>query len=195
MLMLAYDAEKDSRVRKTIMTSIANVKVNSSEHINTDWLYGWIKQYMDKEQSYYCIAEGITLISKILKKTEIYDAVMPYLNKNSHSEIIRRSIMYALDSSKDERSLQVFINYAENGSLARLRNTAINGMGNFLTDPAVIEYLNKKVLEKPRSTQYSILNLLEKAKDPSSKTYLEQLLEKTNDERFKLRVKEVIGKL
>jgi len=195
MLMLAYGTEKDSRVRRTIMSSIGNIKVNSTEHINTDWLYGWIKQYLAKEQSYYAIAEGITTISKILKKNEIYDAVTPFLSYDSHGEIIRRTIMTALDSTNDERSLQVFMEYAEKGSLSRLRNAAINGLNNFLSDPAVIEYLNKKVLDKPRSTQYTILNLLEKAKDPSSKPYLEQLLEKTNDERFKTRIKEVLEKL
>jgi aminopeptidase N len=195
MLMLAYDSEKDSRVRKTIMSSIANVKVISAEHINTEWLYGWIKKYIETEQSYYCIAEGINAISRILKKEEIYDAVTPFLNQNSHSEIIRRTVMYALDSSKDERSLQIFMEYAEKGSIARLRNGAVNGLANFLNDGQVVDYLNNKVLDKPRSTQYIILNLLEKAKNPASKPYLEQLLEKTNDERLITRVKEILGKL
>ncbi len=48
------------------------------------------------------------------------------------------------------------------------------------------------LLEKPRSTQGVILGLLEKAKDPTSKPYLEKLLENTNDSKFKERIIKVI---
>ncbi|HEY3251687.1 MAG TPA: M1 family metallopeptidase, partial [Ignavibacteria bacterium] len=108
MLMKTYENENDPRVRRTIMSSIASVKLNATEHINTNWLYNWVKQMLSKEQSYYATAEAITTISRILKKEEIYDAVIPFLDRDSHGEIIRRSVMAALDSSKDARALPVF---------------------------------------------------------------------------------------
>lgn len=194
MLMQAYDAEKDSRVRKTIMSSVASVKINSAENINTQWLYGWIKKHLANETSYYAIAEGITAISKILKKEEIFDAVTPFINYDSHGEIIRRTVIAALDSCIDDRLVKIYIEYGDKGSSSRLRNAAIRSLSNYLTNPEVINYLNRKVQSKPRSTQYTILNLLETAKDASSKPVLEELLNKTSDERLKTRINEVLSK-
>jgi aminopeptidase N len=194
MLMKAYDTEKDSRVRKSIMSSIASVKISSAENINTQWLYGWLKKCISNEQSYYDIAEGISTLSKILKKSEIYEAVSPFLNYDSHGEIIRRTIVAALDSCNDERSMKVFLDYGEKGSSSRLRNAAIRGLSNYITNPEVIDFLNRKVQSKPRSTQYTILNLLETAKDPTSKPVLEELMNKTSDERLKKRIKDILGK-
>jgi len=195
ILMAAYDKEPDSRVRRTILTSIASVKKNSTELININWLYSKVKDLISKEQSYYAVADGISAISNILEKKNIYDAVIPYLSMDSHNEIIRRSVMAALDSSKDQRCLQIYMEYSEKGSTAKLRNAAISGFGNFLDDQKVIDYLNNKLMEKTRSTQNTILNLLEKAKSTSSIPYLQELMEKSNDNRFKKSVKEVLEKI
>jgi len=195
ILMLDYDKEPDPRVRRTMLLSMANIKKNSSEQINTRWLYGWFHDHLAKEQSYYAVADGITAISIILDKKDIYDAVTTYLNRDSHNEIIRRSVMAALDSSGDPRSLSIFLDYAENGSTARLRNAAISGLRNFSDEQEVIEYLNNKVHEKIRSTQHNVLNLLEIVKSPSSKQHLQDLYDKSNDDGFKKRIKEVIDKI
>jgi aminopeptidase N len=185
ILIDAYEKETDSRVRRTILTSIANVNKNSTEQLDTKWLYSKVNDMIDSEKSYYAIADGITAISNILDKKDIYDAVVRYLDMNSHVEIIRRNIMAALDSSNDQRSLQIFMEYADNGSTARLRNAAINGLGDFLNDQNVIDYLNNIVLKVTRSTQNAILNLFEKAKNPSSKPFLQEILTKSNDALFK----------
>jgi aminopeptidase N len=195
MLMKAYDSEKDSRVRRAIMSSIASVKINSAGNINTQWLYGWIKKYIEKESSYYAIAEGISAISKILKKDEIFDAVTPFLSFDSQGEIIRRTVMSSLDSCIDDRLVKIYMDYGNKGSSSRLRNAAIRGLGNYLTNPEVIDYLNKKVLTKTRSTQNVVLNFLEEAKDQSSKPVLEELMNTTSDERLKTRIKGILEKL
>jgi hypothetical protein len=103
--------------------------------------------------------------------------------------------MAALDSSKDSRALPIFMEYGEKGSTDRLRNAAINGINNFLSDKAAIDFLNKIILNGNRSNQTTALNLIEKAKDPSSKSALEEVISKSNDEGFKKRAKEVLDKL
>jgi aminopeptidase N len=195
ILMSAYTKEPDSRVRRTILASIASVKNNSTEQVNIGWLYRKVKDLIGNEQSYYAIADGITAISNIIDKKDIYNAVVSYLPMESHVEIIRRNVMTALDSSNDKRSLGIFLEHSEKGSTARLRNAAISGLSDFLDNPEVIDYLNKKVMEKTRSTQQVILNLLEKAKDPSSKPFLMSLIGKSNDKRFIKRVQEVLDKI
>ena len=106
---------------------------------------------------------------------------MPYLSKDSHAEIIRRNVIAAMDSCNDPSAMDIFLEYGEKGSTSRLRNSAIRGLDIFLDDPKVIDFLNKKVLERPRSTQGVILDLLEKAHNPSSKPFLEELNAGSND--------------
>ena len=195
ILMLAYEKEPDPRVKRTMLLSMANIKKNSIEHINSSWMYGWFKEFIAKEQSYYAVADGITALSKFLDKKDIYEAVIPYLNRDSHNEIIRRSVMAALDSSNDPRSKEIFLEYGEKGSTARLRNAAINGLRNFLDDAEVINFLNIKVMENTRSTQSTILNLLEKARNRESLQYLRELMFRSNDDKFRKSVKEIIDKI
>jgi hypothetical protein len=130
-----------------------------------------------------------------MDKDKIYDAVIPFVNRDSHREIIRRSVMVALDSSKDSRAMDIFLEYGEIGSISRLRNEAISGLRHYLDNPKVIEFLNTKMLEKTRSTQSIILALLEKAKNPASKPYLEKVLAGTNDDGFSKKVSNVLQKL
>jgi hypothetical protein len=118
--------------------------------------------------------------------------VIPFIEMESHVDIIRRSVLTALEISKDPRSKDVFLKYGEIGSTARVRNIAISGLGDYLADTKVIDYLNNKLLEKTRSTQGVILGLLEKAKNPDSKPFLDNLLSNTNDDRFRERVTKVI---
>lgn len=188
--------EKDSRVRRSYITGIGNLYDNNPElKENKSVLEFFIVNLINNETSYYAIADGISTLEKILDKDKIFDAVIPYLNRDSHVEIIRRGVMAALDSSNDARAVDIFLEYGEKGSTSRLRNAAIHGLGSFLDNSKVIEFLNKKVMEKTRSTQNVILSLLEKAKNPSSRVFLEELSAKSNDEGFKKRVSEVLQKL
>lgn len=189
-------AEPDSRVRKTYITGIVTMIENNP--VNSPNTQGILETFLlelaKNETSYFCTAEAITTLSKVMPKDRIYDMVIPFEDMDSHTDIIRRSVFAALDLSDDPRSLHTLLEYAKIGSTARVRNAAISGLDNFLDNPEVIDFLNKKVLEKTRSTQSVILGLLEKAKNPSSKLFLEELIAKSNDDRFKKRVQDILAK-
>jgi aminopeptidase N len=195
MLLEKYNDEADPRVRRTMLASIVNVKKNSTDFIDEKWLANWILDKISKEQSNYAIAEGIDALSQILPKEKIYDAVSGFMSMDSHNEVIRRNTLEALRSSGDKRALDIFMEYAEKGSSSRLRNNAIRGLGSYLDEQKVIDLLNNKLLENSRGTQNAVLSLLEKAKNPSSKQFLQNLYDKTSDDKFKERIKEVMDKI
>lgn len=190
-------AEPDSRIRKTYITGIATmIEKNPVNSANSQGILEmFLLELARNETSYYCTAEAITTLSKVMPKDRIYDMVIPFEDKDSHVDIIRRSVLAALDSSNDPRSLNILLEYGERGSTSRVRNVAINGLSDYLGEQRVIDFLNTKVMEKTRSTQNIILGLLEKAKNPSSKPFLEELLAKTNDEGFKKKVTETLQKI
>lgn len=188
--------EKDSRVRRSYITGIAKlIEANPEQKENTSVIEFFLVNLINNETSYYAIADGISTLEKIMDEDKLYDVIVPYLAKDSHADIIRRNVMAALDSCNDARTKDIFLEYGEKGSSSRLRNNAIRGLDIFLDDPKVIDFLNKKVVERPRSTQGVILDLLEKAHNPSSKPYLEELKAVTKDVRFKERVDKVLQKL
>jgi aminopeptidase N len=185
--------ENDPRVRRTYLLNLNTLLSNHPEEKkNVDLIQFFLTNLIKNESSYYSAADAITALSQILEKEKVYDAVIPFIEMESHVDIIRRSVLTALEISKDPRSKDVFLKYGEIGSTARVRNIAISGLGDYLADTKVIDYLNNKLLEKTRSTQGVILGLLEKAKNPDSKPFLEKLLSNTNDDRFKERVTKVI---
>ncbi|MCI0450441.1 MAG: HEAT repeat domain-containing protein [Chlorobi bacterium] len=188
--------EKDSRVRKSYITGIGNLYANNPEMKEGDAvIQSFVVKLIDNEKSYYAAAEGIITLARIVPKAQIYDLVLPYLNRDSHVDIIRRNVIYALDSADDQRAIDILIEYVEKGSNWRLRNAAINGLGSFLDNHKVIEFLNRKVLDKNRHTQNAILALLSRARDISSRDFLQQLLNSSNDRAFKEKVDEVLQKL
>lgn len=190
-------AEPDSRIRKTYITGIATMMANNPP--NSPNSQGILEMFLlelaRNETSNYCTAEAITTLSKVMPKDRVYDMVIPFEDKDSHVDIIRRSVLAALDLSDDPRALSTLLEYAERGSTSRVRNVAIAGLENYLSDQKVIDFLNNKVKEKTRSTQNAILGLLEKANNPSSKPYLEELLANSNDEGFKKKVSETLQKI
>jgi aminopeptidase N len=188
--------EKDSRVRKSYITGIGNLySVNPGLKEGDAVIQSFVVKLIDNETSYYAAAEGIAALARIVPKTQIYDLVLPYLNRDSHVDIIRRNVMYALDSADDQRTVDILLEYAEKGSNWRLRTAAVNGLGSFLDNQGVIDFLNRKVLEKDRHVQNAILALLERAANSSSKQYLEQLMVSSNDKGFKEKIGEILQKL
>lgn len=185
--------ERDSRVRRTYLLQLGTLLNNHPEEKeNTAVLQYFLTNLIANETSYYAAADAITALSDILDKDKIYDAVIPYIEMDSHVDIIRRSVLTALAKSNDPRAKEVFLKYGETGSTARVRNVAINGLSDYLNEPKVIEFLNSKLFDTPRSTQGVVLGLLEKAKDTSSLPFLNKLMESSNDSRFKERVNKVI---
>ncbi|HMQ78661.1 MAG TPA: M1 family aminopeptidase [Ignavibacteria bacterium] len=185
--------ERDSRVRRTYLLQLGTLLNNHPEEKkNTAVLQYFLTNLIANETSYYAAADAVTALSDILEADKIYDAVIPYIEMDSHVDIIRRSVLTALSKSKDPRAKDVFLKYGETGSTARVRNIAISGLDGYLNDPGVIDFLNSKLFNTPRSTQGVVLGLLEKAKDPSSLPLLNKLMESSNDVRFKERVSKVI---
>jgi len=201
-LVKDYSSEKDSRVRRTILGSLGAMKVNCPSCINAQKVSDWIVSQLNHELSYYAVSDGITALTKILSKDKLYDAVAPFIKMNSQGDIIRRYVIDAMEKSEDKRALEVFLQYANNGSSSRVRNKALNGLVNFIKEPGsmgrdrrIMPLINGKLSSNNRGTQNSALNLIEKAKDISSKPYLQAAYNKTTDEAFKIRIKEVMDKM
>jgi aminopeptidase N len=188
--------EQDSRVRRAYIAGLGTMFENNPE-LKTDpsVVQFFLVNLINNENSNYAVADVISTLVKILPKDKIYDAVIPYADRSSHSEIIRRQVMAALDSSNDARSLDVLLNYSERGSIARLRNVAIRGLENFATDQRVIDFFNRKVLENTRSSQDAIMDVIEKHRMSACRSALEELVSKSNDEKFKKKVNKLIQKL
>ena len=185
--------EKDPRVRRTYLLNIKNILSNHpDEKENTAVIQYFLTNLITNETSYYSAADAITALSDILEKDKIFDAVIPYIEMDSHVDIIRRSVLTALAKSKDPRTKDVFLKYGKTGSIARVRNIAISGLGDYMNDPKVMEFLHQNLFDSPRSTQGVVLGLLEKAKDPGSLSFLLKLHESSNDIRFKDRVNKII---
>lgn len=188
-----YSDEPDSRVRRAFLQNLNTMLNNNPEEKNNlDALQLFLTNAAKYEKSRYAASDAINAMGQILDKTEIYDAVIPFIDTDSHVDIIRRNVLSSLKDCKDPRAKDIFIKYAVFGSTARVRNIAINALENYLGHPNIINLLNKMLTENTRSTQFTILRLLEKAKSPASKTYLEKLYNISNDERFKERVDTVI---
>jgi len=188
--------EPDPRVRRSYLLSLKEVLNNHpDEKENTAVIQFFLTNLISNETSYYAAADAVTALSEILAPDKIYDAVIPYIEMDSHADIIRRSVLTALDRSKDPRSKDVFTKYGKIGSTARVRNIAITGLGEYLNTQEVIEFLNSILNGSPRSTQGVVLRLLQKAKDSSSLPYLQELYENSNDDKFKSRVQVVINSL
>lgn len=186
--------ERDSRVRRAYLLNLKKLLDNHpSEKENISVLQYFLTNLINYETSYYASADAVTALSQLLPKDKIYDAVIPFIEMESHVDIIRRSVLTALDLSDDPRSKEILLKYAVYGSTARVRNIAVNGLGSFLNDDEVINLLNNKLAENTRSTQGVILSLLGKAKNPSSKPFLQKLYDTSNDERFKERIKTIIS--
>lgn len=195
ILMQYYSKENDSRIKRTILLSLGDLKQHCPACVDSRVLLDFILSNINGERSYYTIADGITSIARFAAKDKIYDIVSPFLGMDSHFDIIRRRAILALDSTYDKRSLDVFLKYSVNGFYASVRNTALNNLHLYLNEPAVIDFLNNKLSDKNRGTKFTVLSLLEKAKRKSSIPYIKSLLEKTNDPELIKTAKETLAKL
>ncbi len=193
LLLQAYDKEADSRIRRTILSSIASIKKNTTDFVDVKWLSGWILDKINKEQSYYAIAEGVDALSKIVAKDSVYDFIAGFVNMDSHNEVIRRTTLAALEESGDIRAVDIFMEYAAKGSNSRIRNTAISGLGKFSDDQKVIDFLNGRLAVTTRRSRDIILRILEKAKNPTSNPFLKDLMDKTADSALKDRLKKILS--
>ncbi|MFI5145135.1 MAG: M1 family aminopeptidase [Ignavibacteria bacterium] len=192
VLIAQYKDETDSRVRKAIMTSLGDFFNNCPGLSNKNSLLYFVTGLMQNEKSYYAIAEGITTISKIAKGDSLYTMVLPYVNKDSHNEIIRRSVLEAMIESKNENAIEYYIYYALHTSNGRLRGVALRGLEQNLNNSKVIDALDILISFHNPYTRNVSIGLLKKAANPVSKPYLEAELKKTYDENTRKSLQEAI---
>jgi len=195
MLMTDFDDEQDPRVKRSMLTAIGSYFVNNPDYKNRDTVIGLIMSRIKGNKSYYITADGIIALSKIADKDKLYDLVAPFINENSHNEIIRRSVIEALIESKDSRAVDIYKEYAIRGSTSRLRSYAIAGLEDFVDDATVIDVLNKKLSDRSRGIRSRVVDILSRAPSASSKPYLEELLKRTNDDDLSIKIKELLSKI
>ena len=187
-----YKTETDSRIRSAIMNGFGDYYKNCIDCADKDSLIDLIMNLLKPETKYYPISNAMTSISKIADKDKIYDLVIPFVNMDSHNEIIRRNLLEALIISKDKRALDVFIKYTVYARNTRLRGIALRGFENFLNEQKAIDVLNRLISNHNQFTKRMSINLLKRAANPSSKPFLEEELKKTSDEDMKKTLQEAI---
>ncbi len=194
LLMSAFDNEQDSRVRRACLNAITDYYTKHPDSVNKNVLIDFISNKIKSDKSYYVTADGISAISKIADKDKIFDLVSSYINKDSHVDIIRRSVLEALENSKDMRAKDIFKLYAVKGSTSRVRNLAITGLADYLDDESVVKLLTDKLFEHNRGVKFRTISVLEKSNNPLVKTKLRELLAKTNDDALMNAINDALGK-
>ncbi len=195
ILIEQYKIEKDSRVRKAIITGIGDFYVNCKGCSNKNSLLYFVTNLIKSETSYYAIAEGITTISKIEDKDKLYDSVLPFVDMDSHNEIIRRSVLEAMILSKNDSAISYYIKYSLHGNNGRLRGVALRGLEQHLNDQSVVDALNILISSHNPYTKRTSIEFLKRAANPSSKPYLEEELKKTHDDNLKKSLQEAIDEI
>jgi aminopeptidase N len=195
ILMDSYGKEPDSRVRRSILLALGELKKKCPDCIETETLTDFIISSLNNEQSYYAIADGITSLTYFEPKDKLYELVSPFAEMESANEIIKRSVAGALDSSNDPRSIDILLENAVKGKYPRQRVAAINALEDFVSEQKVVDALNNIVFAKNRWVKLNVLSALEKASNKSSKPYLEKLISLTKDESLKEIIKKILDKL
>ncbi len=192
VLMECYRNEADSRVRRSILLALGKLKKNCGQCIDSKTLTDFILSSVNSEQSYYAIGDGISSLTYFVPKEELYGLVIPYVHMESANEIIRRSVIAALDSSNDPRAIDILIENSLRGKYPRQRVAAVNALEDFVIEQKVVDALNGLMFAKNRWVKLNALSALEKAGSKSSIPYLEKLLSMTNDESVKNAVNKVL---
>jgi aminopeptidase N len=192
IFMEQYKIENDSRIRRAILLGLGNYYNNCTECTEKESLVVFIINSINSELSFYAIADGIESLSKFADKEKLFDLLIPFENMDSHNEIIRRNLMDALIVSEDERAVDVFLRFAVHGRTFRLRGNALKGLENYLNEQKVIDVLNSLISTHNPSNKNSVIDLLKKADNPTSKPYLEAELKKTHDEGVQKALQEAI---
>jgi len=197
--IIGMKSDADSRVRRACIENIPKFIKNNpkfADEIVKTRVTSLLTEMLSGESRYYTIAGCISALAEIMPKDKIYDAVSSYAENDSHNEVIRRNVLEALRKSGDIRSLDIFKKYAVSGSTSRLRNAAIEGLGVFIDKKDVIDFLNNLLgTTTSRFSQFGIISQLEKAKDPSSKPFLQALYDKTDDEGLRKRITKALEEI
>ncbi|MCX7878026.1 MAG: M1 family aminopeptidase [Ignavibacteria bacterium] len=191
-----FEKENDSRVRRAYINFLGNIFENKRTLLKRPEIWeSFLKNIIETEESYYTVADAITALSKLLPPERIYETIITYINRDSHTDIIRRSVIQALDRSNSPEVLKVLLKYGDMGSTARVRNTAISLLRKYLNNSEVERFLINKIKENTRSTQRIILDLIEESGNQIYKNVLNELISVSKDKHFRKKVEEVLKKL
>lgn len=195
IFIMNYSNENDSRVKRAYLRALADYFEKNRGTENTNIILSFLSEIIKTEKRDYILAEAISSLGRVSEKNKIFDIVIPYIDMESHANVIRRTVLDLLKQSDDYRTKEVFIKYSSKRYSDRLRTNAISGLEKYLSRQEVIDYLNKSLDDHNRWFKLTVLSLLEKAGNISSIPYLEKLKEKTNDQELKSRISEVISKI
>ncbi|MDQ3019700.1 MAG: M1 family metallopeptidase [Bacteroidota bacterium] len=181
ILKNSYDIQSDSRVKREILKALGIS--NRSEDAD------FVKSKIQNESNDYIIAEGISALGKSLSKDEVYDAVLPYVNKISHRDVIQGAVIDALDSadnkSKDGRFKKIIMDIAFGIDVeGRFRTRAINALRTYAEDEDVKTLAMKYADFNFIFVKRAFITLLAYSKDKSVIPFLRIMNDKTTDEEF-----------
>jgi aminopeptidase N len=199
LLMESYSIESapggDPRVRRSVLLALGDFRSKCPECVESEAIKDFILKSINNEQSYYAIADGITALTKFVSKDRLYELVVPFAQMDSHNEIIKRSVIAALDSANDPRAIDILIENAVKGRFPRQRTAAIRALEDFTDQQHVVDALNSLLFTKNRWVKTTVLKVLEKANNKSSISYLEKLMGDSGDRELKDSIKKVLDKI
>jgi aminopeptidase N len=195
MLEELYKTETDSRVKRAILLALGDMKKNFPDCADTKELTDFILGSIKNETSYYAIADGITALTAFTDKDKLFDLVKPFAGMSSTAEIIKRSVIAAIDSCNDPRGIDILIDNAVRGWYPRQRTAAVRVLADFTSERRVADVLNTLLFTHNRWVKSTVLAVIEKAKLKSSIPYLEKFAGETKDDALRKRIKKVIDKI
>lgn len=193
ILKNSYDIQTNSKVKRQILKSIGSLEnISNSE---------FIIEKIKNEKNDYIVADGISSLAICMDKKDIPEFVIPYAERNSHRDVIKRSVIRALDSANiDGTDLQIKnalmdIAFGKDTE-GRLRTAALNSLAKYARDSDVkdsaLKYrdynfifvknsmLNLLALSGDKSLIPILNNELTKCTNPSIRKYYETAIAKLN---------------
>jgi aminopeptidase N len=189
ILFKNYDQLKDSRIKRAVLRSVAFMEnENDAEFV------------MDKiknEKNNYIVADGIETLGKILPAGKIYDAVMEFINIESHRHVVKNAIVGALKKAADEtkapkvKSALIDIAFGT-GTESRVRASAIGALTVYASDEDVKELAMKNIDYNFRFVKSALINLLGNSADENMITFLSDIENRLTDTSLKTSIKNAI---
>jgi aminopeptidase N len=188
----SYDGQTNPRVKREILKSFGNS--DRGEDIE------FIKTIIQNETDEYILADAIGALGKCLPKEEVYDAVSPFSNRDSHRNVIRLAVLEALDSADnalpDDRIKKTITDIAFGiDTEGRLRASAINSLKTYAKDEDVKNLAMKYADFNFIIVKRALISLLSNSNDKSVIPFLKNMDEKTTDEELKKLLNASIKKL
>lgn len=191
ILIKSYDNQSNYPVKREIINSIGK--------LNTAGSRDFILNILKKESDGYIIAQCISAV-KNFDKSEIYEIVIPFINKESHRNLVRDNVLEALDTADnqidDARIKDAIMSIAFGKDIeSMLRSKAINSLKKYAKDDDVIKKAKEVISINSPFVRRSAVNLLANSMDKTQTAFLKDLEGKTTDESLKRTITSAIKQL